>query len=83
MAKQESIGGLWLSAKGHMTGSVTVNGETAKIVVFMNDRATAENRQPTYRIFVSKPKEEKQKDEWADTTPEPGPCHSRNDGEPF
>ena len=60
-AKELSIGGFWAKEGQngtYYTGNVTVNGEEVKIVCFPNKYATAENRQPTYRILKSKPREE-------------------------
>jgi len=54
--KSKSIGALWIneSKKGvkYMLGSVEINGEITKIVIFKNNYKETD-RHPDYRIFIS------------------------------
>lgn len=53
MAKQESIGALWKNEKGYLTG--TING--VKIIAFKNDYKQEGDKQPDFKVYVSKPKQ--------------------------
>jgi uncharacterized protein (DUF736 family) len=57
--KQQSIGALWLqtakSGYKYFNGKIELDGKEYKIVVFKNENATEENRQPNYRILEQKP----------------------------
>ena len=59
--KKESIGAFWInesqSGKKYLSGSVTVNGVTQKVVVFKNDYKQ-EDKHPDYRVYESTPKGE-------------------------
>jgi uncharacterized protein (DUF736 family) len=60
--KQKSIGALWLqtakSGYKYFNGKIELDGKEYKIVVFKNENATEENRQPNYRILEQKPLED-------------------------
>jgi uncharacterized protein (DUF736 family) len=59
--REKNIGALWLKEgrKGkYMSGVVTVNGVEQRIVVFKN-HYKQEDKHPDYRIFMSKPREER------------------------
>jgi hypothetical protein len=69
---EKSVGGLWIK-KGKsgqfMSGEIDMNGiaeqtseptEKIRIVVFKNDRKKEGEKYPDYRIYLSKPKEDRQ-----------------------
>lgn len=57
MAKQESIGALWIEeGRDHVEyfkGSITIGGVAHRITVFRNGYRTEGSRQPHYRIYAS------------------------------
>ena len=59
---KKDIGALWLktakSGVEFMSGYVDFMGRKVEIVAFKNAKATAENRQPTWRILPSEPKQD-------------------------
>lgn len=57
---EQSIGALWIQEGKngkYLSGKITINDVTTAIVMFKNDRK--EGRQPDYRIYIQKAKEEK------------------------
>lgn len=57
----DDLGGLWFKTgtRGdYMTG--TIAGQ--KVVCFFNEKATEENRQPTWRVKRSRPREDREQD---------------------
>jgi len=58
MSEQEkSIGALWLNKeKGFMSGSITIDDTEHKIIVFKNKYKQDGDNQPSYKIFLSRPK---------------------------
>ena len=62
MDDKKDIGALWLktakSGVEFMSGYVDFMGRKVEIVAFKNAKATAENRQPTWRILPSEPKQD-------------------------
>ncbi len=65
MPKTNDIGALWLNesqaGKKYLSGSVEVNGEKIKVVVFKNSYKKNDN-QPDYRIYESKPQGQEEQD---------------------
>jgi hypothetical protein len=56
----DSIGALWEKSKGdndYFTGAIEVDGIKINIVVFKN-KFKNNDRQPSWKIFKSKPKEQ-------------------------
>jgi len=59
--KERSIGGLWLNEEKHyLRGFVDINGEKKYIIIFKNHYK--KDRQPDYRIYLQKPREENQEE---------------------
>jgi hypothetical protein len=58
---ENSIGGLWIkeSPKGKFfSGQIEIDGKKTSIVIFKNSYKEQE-KHPDYKIFLSKPREEK------------------------
>ena len=58
---KKDIGALWVktakSGVEFMSGYVDFMGRKVEVVCFRNAKATAENRQPTWRILPSEPRD--------------------------
>jgi hypothetical protein len=69
---EKSIGGLWVkdSNKGKFfSGVIEIDGKRTSIVVFKN-KFKEEEKHPDYKIFLSRPKEQKPKPEVEPEIPE-------------
>ncbi len=65
MDKQKDIGALWektaKSGQSFMSGKIDFMGRSIEVVAFRNDKASPENKQPSWRIYLSTPKEDSEK----------------------
>lgn len=60
--KEKSVGGLWVNereGKGKwLSIQIELDGEKYKLVAFKNSYKQDNEKQPDYRVFISRPKRE-------------------------
>lgn len=59
--KEKSIGGIWINGEGtkkYLNIQVELDGTKYKLIAFKNRYKEENEKQPDYRIFVSRPKTE-------------------------
>lgn len=61
MEKEKSIGGIWINGEGekkYLNIQLDLEGEKYKLIAFKNRYKEENEKQPDYRIYISRPKKE-------------------------